>query len=410
MYAFGNLDGARIVGVHTTEQGRGLQGTSSLELAMDAIEGALADAGMDLAEVDGMCSGVFHWPTGSGDIGGTNLAQPMFWTYQLGQPLRWHHMGYPGAISLMDCAAAISSGFCETVVIVSASALSSAPQGPDGFSWARPENEFSGYTGSYTAAQYALVARRVMHERGEDKWLRAMGQASATIRNFGHKNPAAVYSGRGPFTAQDVLDSRTIADPLTLLMCASINDGAAAVVLTGKDRAQDTPKRSVRLLGGASSWVYPNYIEAPTLDHIPDDGAFAREAWRRMGVSPREVDALELYDHFAPGVLLELEMYGFCERGTAADFVLDGGLELDGDLPTCTDGGNLSFSHNGLPGIIRVVEGVRQLRGEADDLCPDGRHTYDPATCRLVKDANVSFAAGPVAPSNNGDFCVFAGD
>jgi acetyl-CoA acetyltransferase len=408
MYSFEGLGDARIVGVHTTEQARGMEGTSSLALAMDAVEGALADAGMDVSDVDGMCSGVFHWPMGTGDIGGTSLAQPMFWTYQLGKPLRWYHHGYPGSCAMMDCAAAISAGLVETVVIVSASHLGSAPEDPDGYSWVRPGNEFTASFGSFTAGQYGLVARRYMHEHGE-RALEAMAEGAATIRNFASINPDAVYAGRGPFTAADVLESRMIADPLTLLMCASVNDGGAAIVLTTKERAEDSPRRAVEIAGGASSWVYPNYIEAPVLDWLPDDGAFAREAFERMGISHDEIDVVELYDHFSIGVLLEFEMYGFCPPGTATDFILEGNMRLDGEFPTCTDGGNLAFSHNGLPGVIRVVEAVRQLRGVANDGCPDGGHTHQPGVCRLVPDANVAFVSSPAAPSNNGDFAVLVG-
>jgi acetyl-CoA acetyltransferase len=192
-------------------------------------------------------------------------------------------------------------------------------------------------------------------------------------------------------------------------MCSAVNDGGCAVILTREDVASDTRKSPIRVLAGGNQQPYPAYYEVPALDAVEDEGRFVSEAFARAGISRDDVDFLELYDHFAIGVLLELELYGFCGAGEAADFVANGGIGLDGPLPTCTDGGCLSFSHNVMPSLLRVVETVRQLRKEVRDMCPEceaGEHSYDPTECRAVRDARIGFASSQGPPTGGGTFVV----
>ncbi|MFN0180239.1 MAG: thiolase C-terminal domain-containing protein, partial [Gemmatimonadales bacterium] len=105
----------------------------------------------------------------------------------------------------------------------------------------------------------------------------------------------------------------------------------------------------------------------------------------------------------------QYEQMGFCGKGEGPDFVLSGAAGLGGKFPTCTDGGNLSFSHPGFPIVFRYVEAVRQLRGQAKDLCPGwakGEHTYDPEICRSVKDAKLAFVSCPGTPTLQGSMLV----
>jgi hypothetical protein len=401
---FDTLDAARIVGVHTTEQARSLAPRTGFSLALEALTGALDDAGLEVKDLDALYSSVSDWPLGRE---GLPIPEEHFWARQLGITLRWSADGFvfPG---YLDAAAAIGSGLANTAaVVIGWSRLS-----PDDATapWARPANEFTGWTGSYTAVQYGLLANRYVHEYGADA-VEAMATLSAGIRNFGSVNPDAVYSGRGPFTARDILESRPIASPLTLLMCASVNDGACAVILTRKDIAAGTRKPPIRIVAAGNQQPYPAYVEAPLLHPVEDDGRFVREAFARAGITHDDIDLLELYDQFAIGAMLELEMYGFCGRGEAPDLIRSGALELSGNLPTCTDGGNMSFSHNGFPYLFRLIEGVRQLRDEVPDMCPASGHTYDMAFCRRVKDPELAFVAGVLgAPSGGGTFSVLARD
>jgi acetyl-CoA acetyltransferase len=393
---------AQIVGVYTTRQGRDLAGRDGFALAFEALQGAAADAGITLAEIDGISSTVTGWPV----AGVAPATQATFWATQLGRPVRWTAAG-SGLLAIADAVMAIDYGLASTVAIVvgmtrPAAAGATAP-------WTRPNEEFTAWTGSYTAVQYGLVAQRYLHEFG-DGALAAMAEAAAVIRNYGHVNPDAVYCGRGPFTAADVLASRPIASPLTLLMCSSVNDGGCAIIVTRSDRARDTRKTPVAVLAAASQQPYAPYYEAPVLDAVPDEGAFARDALGRAGLTHDDIDVVELYDHFAIGVLMEYEMFGFCGRGEAADLVRSGAMGIDGRYPTCTDGGNLSFSHNGSPVLFRPIEAVRQLRGEVADGCPgwaQGEHSHA-GSCRAVRDPRVAFVSNPGPPTGGGAFMILA--
>ncbi|MFC7550469.1 thiolase family protein [Plantactinospora sp. GCM10030261] len=399
---------ARVVGVGTTEQARDLSHRSGMSLALEALRLAADDSGIDIAEIDGISSVVSGYPYGADDEN-LQLSQEMYWMRQLGHPLRWiaPQRGIP---AILDAAIAIDRGLASTVAIVVG--MSRPADSTNTAAWSRPANEFTGWTGSFTAVQFALAGQRYLHEYG-DKALHAMARSSATIRNYGHLNPAAVYYGRGPFTARDVLDSRPIATPLTLLMCSTVNDGGCALIVTGRERARDTRKRPISIIAGGDQQPYTPYVEAPVLDGVPDEGAFARAAMDRAGITLDDIDVVELYDHFAIGVLMEFEMFGFCGRGEAADFVESGVMELDGRYPTCTDGGNQAYSHNGFPAIFRPIEAVRQLRREVVDPCTadgTGRHYHTPGECRAVRDPKLAFVTNPGPPTGGASFMVLGRD
>ncbi|MER7006068.1 thiolase family protein [Dactylosporangium sp. NPDC000555] len=393
------LDGARIVGVHTTAVGRSLHPRTGFSLALESLLGALDDAGMTIGEVDCVYASTSGWPAGSPPF------PEAFWAKQIGRPLRWGGSMF-GIPAVLDAAAAITAGLIDTAAVVVGNCR--VPDAGATAVWTRPEHEFTAWSGSFTSVQYGLAAQRYIHEYG-DKALHAMGRASATIRNYGSIHPGAIYEGRGPFTAADVLASRPIASPLTLLMCSAVNDGGHALIMTRTDRAADTPKAPISVLAGANQRPYPSYFEAPVLDAVPNEGAFVTEAMRRAGITHQDIDVVQLYDHFAIGVLMEFEMYGFCKPGEAADFVESGVMELNGRYPTCTDGGLQSYSHNGKPSLYRVIEGVRQLRNEVPDRCPnwaDGEHSHTDGVCRAVRDARTAFVTNPGPPTGGGAFAV----
>lgn len=387
--------GARIVGAYTTKQSRVLAPMTGFTLAMDALKGALADAGMTLDEIDGFGSNVSGYP-----------AWDAYWAYQLKREFKWAGSGIapPG---LLEAARLITNGHLNAAAIVFASVRPTNTAVPP---WAESHSQWTGWAGSLPdqPVQFGLVARRYVHETGP-KAIDAMGEIAATIRNYGHRNPDAVYFGRGPFSADEVLASRYVADPLTLLMCSSVTDGGCAIILARADRAKDCPKKPVGIVTGAALTHYPAYQEPPTLDGYYELGDHYRKTMLRAGVTAKDIDVVEFYDHFASHDLIQYEQFGFCGKGEGPDFVLSGGGKLDGHTPTCTDGGNLSFSHPGFPIVFRYVEAVRQLRGEAKDLCPgwaSGDHTYDPELCRSVKDARLAFVSCPGTPTIQGSMLV----
>jgi acetyl-CoA acetyltransferase len=217
------------------------------------------------------------------------------------------------------------------------------------------------------------MARRHMLEHGTTAEQLAL--VAATIRNNGHVNPEAVYCGRGPFTPQDILESRMIADPFHLLECSMTSEGGCGLVLTTADRARDAAKPPVWILGGAGDTYGPAYVVPPVWDlrgrndDIPA-GYVGRRAARKCfalaGLGPSDVDVAELYDPFSFEIIRQLEAFDFCGEGDGGAFVDEGHIAPGGQLPVTTDGGTMSYSHAGInvQMLQRVIRGVQQLRGD----------------------------------------------
>ena len=223
-----------------------------------------------------------------------------------------------------------------------------------------------------------------------------MAHGCAVIRNCATVNPDAVMFGRGPYTADDVLGSRMIADPFTLLMCSLVNDGGSCVVVTTAERARDCRHQPVWLVGGAMEQRYTSYYEVPTLEPMQTRRRMV-QAFVRAGIDHAAVDQVSLYDHFASGIIMELETLGFCQPGEGGPFVTDR-AGFDG-LPLSTDGGCLAHSHPGNPYNMKIIESVRQLRNQVRDRCPaggQGVHTFDRRLCRKVRRPQIAVVAGPM--------------
>lgn len=397
------LQGARIVGVHTTQQARKLAPRTGFSVALEALHGALDDAGMSLDEIDGFGAYVTGgWPPAG--VGGAS-----YWAYQLKKTFKW-----AGGINIgdvLEAARLVTCGYLNAVALtmgmVRPPELINAP-------WTESHSEWTAWTGAFPVqpVQFGLVAQRYLHEVGP-RALEAMAAVAAATRNYGNINPDAVYFGRGPYTPQDVLESRMIASPLTLLMSSTVNDGGCAMVIARADRARSTRKPPIRLICGAQKVQYPAYHQPPTLEGYYEEGAHFRDTVTRADVRFEDINVVEFYDHFASHNLLQYEQFGFCGKGEAPDLVKDGAMLLDGRFPTSTDGGNLAFSHPGMPMMLRQIEAVRQLRGEVKDLCPGwerGEHTHDPARCRKVRNPKLAFASSAGTPTLQGSMLVLGPD
>jgi acetyl-CoA acetyltransferase len=351
------LQDVAIVGVHATRQDRQL-GRSALSACLEAARGALDDAGLSVSDVDGIAG---RWP---GPGGTTMHPGSVDWAGLLGRPVRWIQDTYPqGVPAALDAAAAIAAGLCSTVLVVGGQASIRDHSGSVA-AYTRPENEFVAPWGAFTAVHFALVAQRQLTEAPEYRW--AAAEAAAVIRNRGHDNPAAIMSGRGPYTADDVLNAPPIAEPFTLLDLCLASEGAAAMVLTERHRARGT-RHPVWLLGGGSEWFRQQYVDPPRHDEVWTIGsAAATAAFEQAGLRPTDVDVALLYDVNSFEVLRQLEALGFCGPREAPGFVRERGLGPEGCLPVNPDGGLLSYSHIGWGGpTLKVVEAVHQLRHEA---------------------------------------------
>jgi len=345
--------GVAIAGVCNTEQARVLPGHDSASIALVGALGALADAGISPGEVDGVV--------------GTDSAQIVL---QLGLGPCTRRPSSLGIPALLDAATLITTGQCNVVVIaaggagVHADRSSTAP-------WTRPTNELVVGYGLFTAAEFALMARRHMLTYGTTP--EQMAAVAAVIRTNGHLNPDAVYAGRGPFSPADILASRMIADPFHLLDCATTSEGGCAIVLTKAERAGERAPPAW-ILGGASDSFGPAYVVAPVWDFQPRSDSIpaglvgaraARIAFGMAGIAPTDVDVAELYDPFSFEIIRQLEAFGFCGPGEGGAFVADGNIRPEGMLPVTTDGGTMSFSHPGINAqqLQRVIRATEQLRG-----------------------------------------------
>jgi acetyl-CoA acetyltransferase len=358
------LHDVAIAGVFNTEQARVLEGHDSRSITFEAGLGAIADAGITLRDVDGVMG-----------QGGNDFL------YQARIGPAWRSASGFGLPGIVDAAAAIAAGSATTVLIAAGSAgvyTERAATAP----WTRPAHEFVAPFGMFTAAEFALMARRHMHRYGTKP--EALAAVAATIRNNGHVNPEAVYHGRGPFTPQDVLDSRMVADPFHLLDCSMTSEGGCALVLTTAERARDLAKPPVFVLGGSTDHFGPAYQNPPAWDlggnKRPDLVAgtvgrrAAEAAFAMAGLGHEDVDVCEFYDPFSFEIIRQFEAFGFCEEGEGGDFVLSGVIEPGGRYPITTDGGLMSFSHGGamVQLLQRAIRGVQQLRGECATRQVDG--------------------------------------
>ncbi|MEE8310972.1 MAG: thiolase family protein [Candidatus Binatia bacterium] len=355
------LHDVAIVGAYNTRQARRLE-IPETDVLIDAMRGALDSAGMTFADVDGLnvSSSVRRY-------------NPREAVALLGGRPCWTgtDIGIPG---LVEAALAVAAGLCETVLIATAQAAEYTERSKTA-PWTRPSNEFVECWGLYTAAEFALMARRHMHLYGTTP--ESFAEVAATIRNHGACHPQAVFHGRH-VTPQDVLDSRMVADPFHLLDCAITSEGGAGLVITTRDRARDLDCRPIYILGAGLERQGMAYVGPPVWDQAGHVGAdAARRSYQQAGLGPADIDVLELYDPFSFEIIRQLECFGFCEEGEGGDFVMDGRIGIDGQCPIVTNGGVMSFSHGGIVQLLqKPISAVQQLRGEyPDEITVDGART-----------------------------------
>lgn len=350
---------AAIVGVFNTVQARRLDGWTSQTLLLDAVQGALAQAGLSIDDVDGVSAS----------------AQSSRLVHDLSVGPAWVGSQF-GLAMVQEALAAVEYGAAEVVVVAAAEAgvyTDRAATAP----WTRPENEFVAPFGLFTAAEFALIARRHMAVYGTTP--EQLATAAAIIRNNGHLNPEAVYYGRGPFKPEDILASRLVADPFHLLDCSMTSEGGCALVIARGDRQRSATTAPVYVRGFAADHFGPAYQLPPSYDLSGRRGEYdngmvgaraAELAFRQAGLTRSDVDLLELYDPFSFEVIRQLEAFGFCEPGEGGPFVVDGQVGPSGRYPINTDGGLMSFSHAGAnPQMLqRAVRAVQQLQGSAGEL------------------------------------------
>lgn len=327
---------------------------SIAQIHREVIAGALADAHLTLSDVDGFfCDGT---APGFGPVSlmeFLGLRCRYVDSTELGGATYIAHLG--------RAAAAIAHGECDVAVVTLAGRPRSggAPPGA-GAGVDAPERPFEDVGMKTAVPNYALAARRHMWEFGttnEDlAWIKVAASEHAS------HNPCAFLPD--PVSVDDVLASPLVADPLHRLDCCVVTDGGGALVLARNDIARTTGRTAVSILGCATAMRHGITNVDITESAGCESGG---RAFGQAGVRPSDINYASLYDSFTITVLLAIEDLGFCKKGFGGGFVSDGGLRSPGGaLPFNTDGGGLSNNHPGnRGGMTKVIEAVRQLRGEA---------------------------------------------
>jgi acetyl-CoA acetyltransferase len=203
---------------------------------------------------------------------------------------------------------------------------------------------------------------RYMAETGVDS--EQLAEVAVAARAWAALNPAATK--RDPITVADVLGSPLVSDPLHVLDCCLVTDGAGAVVLTTAERARDLPRQPVEILGWAEAQSHWTISQMPDL---VSTGAArtGKAALEQAGLTLDDMDLLQIYDSFTITVLLTLEALGICKRGESGAFVAEGHTRPGGRLPMNTSGGGLAAAHPGMYGIFLIIEACRQLWKECGE-------------------------------------------
>ena len=349
---------AAIVGIAEQASPTGELDLWGRALEAKVIADALADAGLTLADVDGVAHA---WS--SLDLAEFLDISPTFTeaTYIGGS-------GYE--LYVEKAAAAIAAGQAETIVIVyAASPRSDRKRGVE--FWPEmpgPADQFEAPFGLGLMGSYALAADRHMTRYGTTS--DDLAAIAVNTRRWAQLNPNARM--RDPLTVDDVLSSRVFCSPLHQLDCCLVTDGAGAIVVTSAAKARTLAKPPIYVLGTGTCHSHNMISAMPDLTETSGTISGAR-AFAMAEVGTDDVDLLMGYDSFTITALLHLEDLGFFKKGEAAGFVAEGGTAPGGALPMNTNGGGLSYTHPGMYGVFLLTEAVRQLRGEAG-----GRQLVDP--------------------------------
>ena len=342
-----------IVGVAESDEIGRVENKSSLQHHAEAAYNALEDAGLSIKDVDGLLTAGFSTLT---------LAE------YLGIEPNYTDTTFVGGssfiIHIAHAVAAINAGYCEVALVTHGEAGRSA-RNRAGANLSEPGPQFEipyGYIGA--PINYAVAARRYMHEYGEDKTRQGMAEIAVATRKWALMNPKAYM--KDPMTFDDYHNSRWIAWPFHLFDCCLVTDAGGAYVVTTAERARDLKKKPVWVLGAAEGHDHGIISQMPDLTRT-----WAKKtgpsALKRAGLAHDDIDLAMIYDSFTYTVLVTLESLGFCGPGEGADFVKDQRTAPGGDFAMNTSGGGLSYTHSGMYGMFLVLEAVRQLRGEAGE-------------------------------------------
>lgn len=364
---------AAVTGVAERKPTRWTDGETTMDMFAQAALEAIADAGLELSEVDGI---VAH------PMGGVPMLVPSTLIESIGIRADYAEVvdlgGATGAGMVWRAASAIHAGQAKAVVCVTAARRqrrSAPPEGaerpkkkPGGYSgggdrtaWAEFETPF-GNVGANIG--YAMIAQRYLHEHQATP--EQLAKIAVHQRDNACQNPDAIFYGQ-PITVDDVLGSPMVADPLHLLEIVMPAAGAAALVVVHPDLVARSGRPAAWLLGAGERTTHKTITYAPSLMDTAIKPA-ADRAFEQAGIGRDRIGLASLYDCYTITVLVTLEQAGFCGVGEGGAFVEEHDLRWNGDFPLNTHGGQLSFGQPGLAGgMSHVTEAVRQVQQRAGD-------------------------------------------
>lgn len=355
-----------IAGLGLTAQGKVFD-NNCIGFGVEAVSLALADAGMEKGELDGILVNP-----------GLSWRNAMMASHTLQTALGLENLSFSASMSLggataaamiQQAAAAIEAGLATAVACVFSDAPLRAPdptkkkaEGRAGsYAMARGWDAAYGYFG--VNAQYAMIAQRHMHRYGTTH--DQLGAVAVTQRDWASGNESAEMRDK-PLDLNAYHSARWIAEPFRLFDCCLVSNGGACVIVTSTERARQATKPPAVLLGFAQ-----NHRGDDPLETLSSGATVAGEkAFAMAGLTPSDVDVAELYDCYTFTVLITLEDYGFCKKGESGAFVESGATARGGSIPVNTGGGQLSSFY--MWGMTPVVEAVTQIRGDGGARQVDG--------------------------------------
>jgi acetyl-CoA acetyltransferase len=356
-------DKAVIAGIGATEFSQDAS-RGGIELALDAIDRAIVDAGIEPGDVDGIVKYSVDSSISiemlAANLGVDDLA---FWS-------EVPHGGGASCAVIQLAASAVATGVAKNVVCFRSFTPADFVDGAKHNSntlWARHSGvrDFMRTVGwNAMVDTFAMCTQRHMYEFGTTE--EQLGTIVQACRRHAAMNPAAL---RGEEISMDeYMDSPHVSGPLKEVDCFILPTyGACAVLVTSAERAGDLPNPPVYIsaaaaASGAKSMPYWELIgfRRGDITHFPSREV-AKNLWSMAGIGPEEIDVAQVYDCYSSTVLIQLEDYGFCAKGEGGPFVEGGRIEVGGELPVNTSGGHLGEAY--IHGFNHVVEGVRQMRG-----------------------------------------------
>ena len=338
---------AAVVGVGLSRFGD-LAGRNHMEIMAEAVYHALSDAGLTSKDVDGIFASNFvdqltplviaeYFGIQPGFMDGSNIGGSAF------------------VNSLLSASLALKHGLCKVALICYGSNSRSGGNVPP----AHSATIESVYKPRYPIQAYALAAARHMYQYGTTA--EQLAEVAVSARKWAQLNPAAEM--RDPLSIADVLGARRVVDPFGVRDCCLVSDGGGAMIMVKAERAKDFPKAPVYMLGVASRTTHNIISQMPDLT-VTAAAQSGPAAFAMAGVTPDDIDVVQLYDAFTINTILLLEDLGFCKKGEGGAFVSNGNIAPGGKLPVNTNGGGLSCVHPGMYGIFLMIEAVQQLRGD----------------------------------------------